>query len=266
MRILAFERASELDGARRVRRAVFERRSSMAISAACVIANGVRETLGALLAQPVALRLLEPVIPDAAGWETIASGAQVFAVRGSACDAAFVLRPAEALGLAACAFGESPDETRPLSAVEQEVLVRALRSLAGTLAPVCGRDLGALERISGVQGYATYFELLVERPHPARIGIALSIDPCSQGTATLRLEDLLDVEVELSVEFARGALAAAAFLDLRPGTDVPMTTRIGEAGRLRLGGAVLARGECGALGERSALLVATSGRGMSERE
>jgi flagellar motor switch/type III secretory pathway protein FliN len=68
---------------------------------------------------------------------------------------------------------------------------------------------------------------------------------------------LLDVQVELSVDFARGMLPAAMVLGLRPGTNVPMTTRIGEPGRLRLGGAVLAHGECGALGERNAMIVTT---------
>ncbi len=257
VKTLAFDRQSENCNGRRVRRACFERRSSLPVSAACVVANGVRETLGALLATPVSLRLLEPVIPDAEAWNAVCADAQLFAVRGQLCDAAFVLRPQDALALASSAFGEQTGASRRLSAVEQEVLVRALRGVAGALAPVCGREPSPLERILDIRGYVTYFELLVERPVQARIGIALSADPASRGSATLRIEDLLDIQVELSVEFARGRLPAAAFLDLRPGANVPMTTRIGEPGRLRLGGAVLARGECGALGERGAFIVST---------
>ncbi|HLI96859.1 MAG TPA: FliM/FliN family flagellar motor switch protein, partial [Candidatus Baltobacteraceae bacterium] len=176
---------------------------------------------------------------------------------GPLCDAAFVMRPQDALALASSAFGEEADTMRDLSAVEQEVLVRALRGVAGALAPVCGREPSPLERILDIRGYVTYFELLVERPVQARIGVALSRDPAARVSGTLRVEDLLDVELELSVEFARGTLPAAAVLDLRPGANVPMTTRIGEPGRLRLGGAVLARGECGALGERGAFIVST---------
>lgn len=255
--MLEFERETEDVEGKQVRRSRFTRRSSLPVPAACVVANGVRETLGALLATPVSLRLLEPVIPDPQAWNAICAGAQLYGLRGPSCDAAFVLRSPDALALASGAFGEEADEPRPLSAVEQEVLVRALRGIAGSLAPVCGRELSSLERILDIRGYVTYFELLVERPVRARIGVALSRDPAAKGSATLRIDDLLDVEIELSVEFARGAIPAAAFLDLRPGTNVPMKTRIGEPGRLLCNGGVLARGECGALGERSALIVTT---------
>ena len=239
----------------RVRAVRFQRRSSLPVSAACVVANGVRETLSALLAAPVSLRLLAPVVPDARGWSAIRAGALIFGVRGPVCDAAFVLRPDDALALASSAFGEEPGGSRNLSAVEQEVLVRALRGIAGSLAPVCGREPSPLERILDIDSYMTYFELLVERPAAARIGVALSRDPVSRASGSLRLEDLGSVEIEVCAEFASGTLSAAAFLDLRPGTIVPMKTRVGEPGLLKTGGAVLARGECGALGERSAMIV-----------
>ncbi len=245
MTVLGFERQSETIAGRRIRRARFERRSTLPVSAACLVANGVRETLGALLATPVSLRLLEPAIPDPAAWRAICDGAQLYTARGSNCDAAFVLRPRDAVALAGTAFGEEPNDSRQLSAVEQEVLVRMLQGLATCLAPVCGRDLQPLERILDINGFTTYFELLLERPASARIGVALSRDPVSRGAGNLRIEDLLQVEIEVSVQFASGALPAAAFLDLRPGTDVPMKTRVGEPGLLKLGGAVLARGECG---------------------
>lgn len=239
----------------RVRAVRFQRRSALPVSAACVLANGVRETLSALLAAPVSLRLLAPVVPSAHAWSAICAGALIFGVRGPVCDAAFVLRPDDALALASSAFGEEPGGARNLSAVEQEVLVRALRGIAGSLAPVCGRELSPLERILDIGGYATYFELLVERPAAMRIGVALSRDPVSRASGSLRLEDLGSVEIEVCAEFASGTLSAAAFLDLRPGTIVPMKTRVGEPGLLKIGGAVLARGECGALGERSAMIV-----------
>jgi flagellar motor switch protein FliM len=233
----------------------FERRSALPVSAACVVANGVRETLGALLATPVSLRLLAPVIPNAAAWNAICTGAQIVGVRGSACDAAFVVRAEDALTLASGAFGEEAGQPRTLSTVEQEVLMRALRGISGALAPICGRDVSPLERIDDIHGYVTYFELLVERPVWARIGVALSREPVARASDTLRVEDLLHVPLEISVQFAAGTLSAAAFMNLHVGDGVAMKTRVGEPGLLKAGGTVLARGQCGALHERSAIIV-----------
>lgn len=255
MRVLAFERSGEVVHGRWIRRARFERRSSLPVSAACVVANGVRESLRALLAAPVVLRLLEPVIPDANAWNAICADALFFRVRGSACDAAFVLRPQDALALAGSAFGEETGGVRDLSPVEHEVLLRALRGIAGSLTPVCGRDAAPLERILDIRGYTTYFELLLEQPAAARIGVALSRDPRAPGGGTLRPDDLLDVKIDVAVQFARGLIPAAALLDLRPGTDVPMTTRIGEPGLLVTRGATLGRGQCGSIGERAVMIV-----------
>jgi flagellar motor switch/type III secretory pathway protein FliN len=252
---LAFARNAEIVQGRRVRRSCFERRSALPLSAACVVANGVRETLSALIASTVSLRLFEPVIPDPGAWLAIAADAQIYRVRGSVADAAFILRPGDALALATAAFGETSAETRPLSPLEKEVLARAVRALTGSLAPVCGRDPAQPEPILDISGYSTYFELLVERPMKARIGVALSRDPVVKAAATLTPEHLLDVEIELSAQFAAGTIPAAAFLDLRPGSLVPMKTKIGMPGLLAAGSTVLARGECGTLRERNALIV-----------
>lgn len=261
MTTLGFERSGHISDGRCVRRAQFERRSALSVTAACVVANGVRETLSALLATTVALRLTEPVIPDARAWSAIAAQAKLYGVRGCVADAAFVLRPVDALALAAAAFGETPQEQRALSPLESEILLRAVRALAVCLAPVCGREPTRLEPILDISGYATYFELLVERPAQLRIGVALSKDPVAKGAVTLSPEHLFDVEIELSAQFAAGTIPAAAFLDLRQGVVVPMITKIGQSGLLLASGTVLARGECGALGERNALIVGAAPRG-----
>jgi flagellar motor switch/type III secretory pathway protein FliN len=256
MMSLSFSRKLEIVHGRRMRRSCFERRSLLPASAACVVANAMRETLSALLAVPVTLRLLEPVIPDPAAWSALAAQARLYRVRGSIAAAAIVVRPRDALALAAAAFGEAVAEPRPLSPVESEVLLRAVRALSGSLASVIGRDAAALEQILDISGYVTYFELILERPVAARIGIALSRDPVAKGPGgTLRIEDLLDVEIELSAEFAAGEMAAMTFLDLRPGALVPMMTKIGMSGTLKAGGTVLARGECGTLRAQNALIV-----------
>ncbi len=255
---LVFERNAQLLDGRRVRRGIFRRRSCLPVSAACVVANGVRETLATLLCAPVSLRLLEPSIPTAPAWAAICAGAQVYGVCGPVADAAFVLRPGDALALAASAFGEGPGDARSLSPLESEVVVRALRAISGSLSAVCGREISVLERILDISDYVTYFELLVERPVSLRLGVALSRDPSPRASQTLTIADLLDVQIEVSAEFARGQLSGGAFLDLRSGTDVPMKTRVGEKGLLKAGATVLAHGQCGALGERNALIVSAT--------
>jgi flagellar motor switch/type III secretory pathway protein FliN len=146
-------------------------------------------------------------------------------------------------------------QTRALSPLENEILLRAVRALSGSLSAVCGRDPAAVEPILDIGGYVTYFELLLERPVAARIGLALARDPVTKGAGALRIDDLLDVEIELRAEFAAGQMSASAFLNLRPGTLVPMMTKIGKPGLLKAGGTVFANGECGALKERNALIV-----------
>lgn len=254
MMVLGFDRSTQVDK-RRIRCTRFERRSLLPVSAACVVANAVRETLSALLATTVTLRLLEPCIPDASAWSAICDQARLYRVRGAICDAAFVLRPTDALAIAAGAFGENSLAARDLSPVESEVLLRAMRALCGALAPVCGREPVHLEQTLDISGYVTYFELLVETPVQARIGIALARDPDAKTAGTLQAGRLSDVEIELSVQFAHGTMPAAAFLDLRPGAVVPMKTKIGAQGLLRAGGTVLARGECGTLGGRNVLIL-----------
>ena len=58
MKCLAVSRSSARVGGRRIREVCFEDRSSLPASAACVVASGARETLGALLTSPVHLRYI----------------------------------------------------------------------------------------------------------------------------------------------------------------------------------------------------------------
>lgn len=255
MMCLAFEAHGETVAGRNIRRARFRPRSGMPVSAACVIANAVRESLGAALATPVSLRLLAPVLPSPQAWRAICGGALIYRARGSLAEAAFVLRAEDARALASAAFGETETHARDLSRVERELLDRLVRLLGGALSHACGRVAAPPERILDIPGYTTYFELLLERPVRARLGVALSKEPAAQGGPGLRPEDLSGVELEVRVELGHGLLPAGAFLDLRPGVIVPMMTKIGEPGVLLTDGTRLARGECGSRGQRSAFAV-----------
>ncbi len=255
MKALCFQRTGAVVNGKRIRSAIFERRSALSIAAACIVANGIRQSLSAALNAPVHLRLLEPTVPGPHAWQVLIAGAQMFCARGPLADAALVLRPRDALAFATAAFEEPEGPPRSLSPLESHIVARALQRIAPALTPLCGCEIAQLEPILDISGYLTYFEVLVERPAAFRLGIALTRDPVSRPAAGLRIEDLLDVQVCLSVQFAAGEMDGETFLRLRPGVDVPMKTRMGEAALLSAEGIVLAQGDCGAAGARSALRV-----------
>jgi flagellar motor switch/type III secretory pathway protein FliN len=254
--MLGFARRSCVVNGLRVRPSFFQSRSTLPVSAACLVANAARQTLADLLGAAVSLKLLEPVIPDGAGWSSIGAGALVFAVRGAHSDAAIVLRADDALALACAALGERIESPRGLSAIEAELVARIASALCGSLTPVCGvRDARQIARLKTLEGYVTYFEVIVEEPARARIGIALSRETQSPSAPGLSTADLHEIDVRLRVEIAHGFVPAAAIVSLRPGDVFKLDSALGDPARLSAGGTILARGQCGNVGARRALQI-----------
>jgi hypothetical protein len=228
-------------------------------SAACVVSSGVRETLASLLGVPVSARLLEPAIPSPEAWPEILRGAMLYRLRGSVADAAIVLRPIDAMAIASAAFGEGfapavPE--RALSPLEREILDRAVAAIAGTLNAICGaRERDAIERVQTIGGFVTYFEILLDAPVEARIGIALSRDPAPEPHGRLSLEDLNDIDLAPAISIEVADISAGAVAGLAPGAFVPITRSSAFRGSLRMGGRTLARGTCGVRNGRYALAV-----------
>ncbi|MBV8344628.1 MAG: hypothetical protein JO190_06505 [Candidatus Eremiobacteraeota bacterium] len=237
---------------RRIREARFESRSSLPASAACVVANGVRETLAALLGAPVTLRLCEPVIPDPRAWRAIARDALLYRVRGSIADAAIVLRASDAIAFAGAAFGEPAVlAQRPLSPIETDVVGRAADAIAANLTAVCGtREGHSAERVAAIDGFVSFFEMFVESPAKARIGIALSREPAPEPRGGLEVAHLEEVRVPVVATIdlgdARGIdvarLAVGAILAIR--TDALHRCTLAAAGRR------VANGACGVRNDR----------------
>lgn len=259
MKWLGFERYATRIGGRRVRAASFEERSLLPVGAACVVASGIRERLGAVLDAAVRVRLFEPAIPSPHAWESIARGARIVRIRGSAADAAIVLRPGDALALACAAYGETwcaRSPFRELSALEGRALDRIVTAVAETLAPVCGTfEREPPERLATLAGFVSYFEVLIESPLEARLGIALSRDPAPERRSGLRPEDLDDVAIEAVARVDLGEIAAAALAALAPGAIVPITHWDGSRGSLHAAGRTLAVGACGIRNGRYAFIV-----------
>ncbi|HTA37798.1 MAG TPA: hypothetical protein VK760_01920 [Candidatus Acidoferrales bacterium] len=247
MKCLALSRTSTYAGGRRVREMCFEDRSSLPSSAACVVASGARETLGTLLARPVHLRLFEPVLPSPDAWRAILAGALLYRYRGTVADAAIVLRPRDALALARAAFGETSADSgdAPLSPLESDVLARVVAAIGASLPAVCGvRDGVAIERVDEIGAYTTFFELLLDRPVCASIGVAVSRDPAPEPRGALDLTDLEQIRLPLTVTVDIGAFPALEIMALQPGHLLaagPGPLR----GKLRLSGRTLASGTCG---------------------
>ncbi len=243
----------------RVQNARFEERSWLPTSAVCVVASGVRETLSALLRTSVALSLFEPTIPPAPAWPAIVQGAQIYRLRARKADAAIVLRPPDAAALAAAAFGEPQPAgraNRALSTIEREVVDRIVRAIARSLAAVCGtRDGDEIENVAQIEDFVTYFELHLEAPVDARIGIALSSDPSPEPGGQLTLEDLSQVELTPVALLDLGTIEAETIACLSLGALLPVFGLNLHRVALQLDGRVLARGECGVRNGRYALTV-----------
>ena len=266
MKYLSFGFAGKRAHGKRIRSAQFEERSAMPVPAACAVAAGVREALAAMLGSPVDVRLLEPVVPSPQAWAAIVAGALLYRVRGDLADAAIVLRKPDALALAAGAFGEAAagarTPPRELSAMERDVLDRAVAAFAGCLRAACGPgEPAAFERVASIAGFVTYFELIVERPVEARIGIALSRDPLREPVAGLRLADLAGIPIAASVVVDVGSIPAGTAASLRAGTILPIPRTSALRGRLCLAGRTLAEGTCGVSDGRYALM--TTGGGFN---
>lgn len=244
---------------KRVRAIRFGWRSSLPTSAACVVANGVRETLTALFGMPASIRICEPMIPPAHTWPVILRNAMLYRIRGSVADAALVLRAPDAIAIASTIFGESPgtvSTARELSRIERDVIDRTASAIAGNLVALCGaRDGRYAERVGAIAGLRTYFELLLEEPVTAGIGIALSRDPAPEPLVRLELGHLAGVTIGVVASLEIAAVEAAAIGRLIPGAILSVQASALSRCALTAANRPLALGHCGVRNGRFALQV-----------
>jgi flagellar motor switch protein FliM len=227
-----------------------------------MVGNGIRETLAALLGTAVSVRLVEPAVPSPGAWSAIVRDALMYRTRGSVADAAIVLRPADAAALAAAVFGERRNASEPrreLSPLERDVVDRAAAAIAVALPAVCGtRDRETAERVEAIAGFSTYFEIVVDAPIDARIGIAVSRDPAPEPRGRLTLEELAGVTLAPAVTLDAAAMNASSLARLARGTVVPLVRSGALRGTLTVEGRALASGTCGVRRGRYAFTVAGS--------
>ena len=253
---LAFGAPCPLDDGRTVRSCAFVPKSNLPLSAACLVANGVREALARLLASEVDVELFEPAIPGASERRLLLEGAIVYRVRGRIGDGFVIVRAADARRLVARAYGEEERTSQaPLSDLEMTTLERIVLGIVPLCNTLCG-TLGPVARESAERAacdMATYFEVRTTGSDRIAIGFALTKDPPETIAERIVLDDLLDIELAASVEFGEGSLAVPAFSRLAPGATIVLETALAGSGTLRFGDVRFARGTCGARDGRSAI-------------
>jgi len=239
---------------------VFQARTAFPVPAACVIANGMRETLAALYETQLEVRLFEPTVPSMQGWRAITDGARLYRIAGARSDAALVIRPSAALALASAAFGEPPSPLRTLSSVENTVLERVVATLAGNFVPICGgrAEMLVAEPVRAIDGFLTYFEIAFERPLAATVGVAIARQRAAEPNGCFQVDSLLDMEIEISVRTEGTIVSAGELARLEPGAIVPITVSTGLTAVATVAGRPLARGECGVRNNRVALAIGHS--------
>jgi len=243
----------------RVRRLRFVPRSSIPVSAACLVANGIRETLRELLGEPCEVVLGEPVALDATAWSVLAREALLYLTRGRQTDVVLVLPRPDARRLVLRAFGEGdalPEGA--CSALELHALERIAARCAAACDPLCAERHGPPRPVEPheLPACSAYVDLRIAAPLALTLGVAIVRDLPDPGPAgALPPAALGPVGLEARAVFAEGDMDAAAFVALRPGDVVKLETTIGAPAFLRVASRPIAYGVPGAHRGRAAFFV-----------
>jgi flagellar motor switch/type III secretory pathway protein FliN len=243
----------------RVRRLRFVPRPSIPIEAACLVANGIRETVRELLGESCELVLGEPAAIAGDAWSLLVRDAFLFVTRGRQTDVVLVVPQRDARRLVLRAFGEGEALSESAcSALELAAIERIAARCAATFDPLCAERTGISRPISAhdVPPCVAYFDVRVHAPIALALGIGIVRDlpdPGPSGALDPRALDRVRIPVRAVV--AHGTLDAASLVALRPGDLVPLETPLDGGATLTVGGRPFASGICGALGSRGAFLV-----------
>ncbi len=245
-------------GPGRVRRAVFVRRPRIPLDAACVVANGVRESLRTMLGEGCTVALGEPVALDAAAWSILIRDAHVFATPGRATDVAFVLGRRDARTLVDAAFGEAASHRGATSALEHSAVERIVARCANACDVLCAERRGPTRAVDAAQlpQCAAFFDVRVTAPVRFTLGVGLLRElPDAEPAPLLSPAALRAVPLTARVVLGWGQITARRLLELRPGDLVPLGTKVADEGELNVAGQRVAGGICGAIRGRAAFVV-----------
>lgn len=159
-----------------VRRARFIPRSSIPLAAACLVANGLRETLRELLGERCELTIGEPAAIGRAAWELLTRDAHCFLTAGRQTDIVLVVPECAARALVLQAFGEGEGSGAPvLSALELHAVERIAARCAAAFDPLCAERRGATQRVwaASIPACVAYFDVRLTLPVALEFGIGI---------------------------------------------------------------------------------------------
>lgn len=237
---------------RNVRAARFIARSTVPVSALCMVANGVREHLRALLGVGAEVTLGEATPLSDAARAGLVSRMHCFLTRGRATDVFLFVSERDARRLLAVALGEG-STGEDLSPLERSALGRLVHELAALFDPLCVERHAAPQPVDAQQAVrcTTYVDLRIGAPLEVTLGIGLTREPADEvGGPAVAAEQLLSVKCDVRAEIARGTILAERLAELAPGAIVRMDTKVGAEAVLKVAELVIARGRGGVvLGE-----------------
>ena len=249
---------------RGVRALRFVARASIPVEAACLVANGMRETLRQIFGAACDVVVGEPAALDSHGWSSIARDAHLFLSRGRQTDIVLVIPQGDARRMVLRAFGE-PDGFAPeadaaaaSSTLELQAIERIAARCAAAFEPLCAERHAAPRSVAihDVRPCVAYVDVRVQAPVALTLGIGIVRDLPDPGpTGSLAPSALHQVAVETRVVFAEGTMSTASFLALRPGDVVALTTTCDGPASLNVAGRCLATGVAGVVASHRAFFV-----------
>lgn len=237
-----------------VRRARFIPRASIPLGAACLVANGLRETLRELFGERCELSIGEPAAIGRDAWDTLSREAHCFLTCGRQTDIVLVVPNGHARTLVLRAFGEGePSGATALSVLELHAVERIAARCAAAFDPLCAERRGTSQRLDArmVPTCVAYFDIRVQVPVPLEIGIGIVRELPDPGPAgAFSAAHLARVPVEVRAEFASGTIDVASLLRLAPGDVIRLESQVDAQTSLKIGGRPFASGTAGVAGGR----------------
>jgi flagellar motor switch/type III secretory pathway protein FliN len=256
--------------ARGARRARFVPRTSIPLSAACLVANALRETLRELFGERCEVTLGEPVALSPDAWHTLSRNAHCFLTSGRQTDIVLVLPERDARALVLRAFGEGEGEgagagAPALSALELQAVERIAARCSPAFDPLCAERRGTSRRVAAdaIPPCVAYFDVRIRQPIALEIGIGIVRnlpDPGPAGSFPAAL--LAHVPVNVRAQLGSGTIDFATLVGLAPGDVVRLQTQVGASATLNVGDRTLASGTAGVSGGRYCFEVQTVQRSM----